>query len=142
MGYVLNLSHFLLTLLNSKSGKFVYNYADKPDLSTNELVKITLNALGKSPGINIRIPYAVGLLGGYFFDFLAKVTGQTYPISSIRIRKFCADTRIPSDKVRQTGFRAPYLLTDGLKRMISSEFLQDSKMNNPKVKDKKTCPYI
>jgi hypothetical protein len=40
--------------------------------------------------------------------------------------------------VKDTGFTAPYLLTDGLKRMISSEFLQDSKMNNPnevKVED-------
>ena len=95
-----------------------------------EFVRLALNTLGKRSDLNIRIPYAVGLLGGYFFDFLAKVTGKTYPISSIRIKKYCADTQVSAEKVRETGFAAPYLLTDGLKRMISSEFLQDPKRNN------------
>jgi nucleoside-diphosphate-sugar epimerase len=123
MGYVLNLVCFLVSLLKSNPGKFVYNYADKPDLSMNELLKITLNTLDRNPGFNFRIPYSVGLWGGYFFDFLAKITGKTYPISSIRIKKFCADTRISADKVRKAGFTAPYLLTDGLKKTISNEFL-------------------
>jgi nucleoside-diphosphate-sugar epimerase len=130
MGYVLNLTDFLMTFLNSGPGKFVYNYADKPDLSTGDLLEITHNALGKKPSINFRIPYVVGLLGGYAFDFLSIVTGKTYSVSSIRIKKFCADTRISSDKVRQMGFNAPYLLTDGLKRMIAVEFLKDPQGNN------------
>jgi hypothetical protein len=90
-----------------------------------------LNTLGKSSDLNFRIPYIVGLLGGYVFDFLAKLTGKTYSISSIRIKKFCADTQISAEKVKEIGFTAPYLLIDGLKKMISSEFLQDLKRNNP-----------
>jgi GlcNAc-P-P-Und epimerase len=131
MGYVLNCTKFLSFLLKTAPGKYVYNYADKPDLRIDELVRITRNALGKRSDLSFRFPYMIGLLGGYAFDFLAKVTGKTYPISSIRIKKFSADTQVSAEKVKDTGFTAPYLLTDGLKRMISSEFLQDSKMNNP-----------
>ena len=138
MGYVLNLSQFLITLLRTIPGRHLYNYADKPDLNMEEFVKLSLNTLGKKSDLNFRIPYPVGLLGGYAFDFLAKVTGKTYPISSIRIKKFCADTQVSAEKMKDTGFIAPYLLTDGLKKMILSEFLQDPKRNNPndvKVED-------
>jgi nucleoside-diphosphate-sugar epimerase len=131
MGYILNLSQFLVTLLESTPGRHLYNYADKPDLNMEEFVRLALNTLGKSSDLNFRIPYIVGLLGGYVFDFLAKLTGKTYSISSIRIKKFCADTQISAEKVKEIGFTAPYLLIDGLKKMISSEFLQDLKRNNP-----------
>jgi len=123
IGYVLNLTSFLTALLNSEPGRLVYNYGDKPDLSMNELIKIFHNMIGKNHQYNFKIPYAIGLLGGYFYDILAKVTGKTYPISSIRIKKFCADTVINVDKLQQTGFVPPYTLAEGLRRMIKSEFL-------------------
>ncbi|MCG2788390.1 MAG: NAD-dependent epimerase/dehydratase family protein [Actinomycetia bacterium] len=125
MGYVRNISHFLTMILGSTSGRHVYNYADKPDFSTKQLVATVSNALGKDRKINFRLPYSVGLLGGYAFDLLAKITGRTYPISSIRIKKFCADTRVSAEKLRETGFTAPYSLADGLNRTISKEFIQD-----------------
>ena len=123
MGYVFNLSSFLATLLKSSPGQFIYNYADKPDLSMNELIEIFNNTLGKNHKNNFKIPYKIGLMGGYGYDILAKVTGKTYPISSIRIRKFCADTVINTDNLQQTGFVPSYTLTEGLRRMIRSEFL-------------------
>jgi len=118
MGYVLNLTCFLVTLLKSEPGQFVYNYADKPDLCMNELIKIFHNTLN-----NFRIPYALGLMGGYCYDILAKITGKTYSISSIRIKKFCADTVINTDNLQETGFIPSYTLAEGLSRMIKSEFL-------------------
>jgi GlcNAc-P-P-Und epimerase len=123
MGYVLNLSSFLTTFLKFEPGQFLYNYADKPDLSMNELIKIFHNTLGQNHKNIFRIPYAIGLLGGYSYDILAKITGKTYPISSIRIKKFCADTVINADKLQQTGFVPSYTLAEGLSRMIKSEFL-------------------
>lgn len=123
MGYVLNLTKFLATLLQFAPGKFVYNYADKPDLCMNELIKIFQNTLGKRSRNNFRIPYILGLIGGYSYDILAKITGKTYPISSIRIKKFCKDTIINADKLKRTGFVPSYSLTQGLSRMIKSEFL-------------------
>jgi len=38
MGYVLNCAKFLTFLLKTAPGKYVYNYADKPDLRIDELV--------------------------------------------------------------------------------------------------------
>jgi len=40
MGYVLNLSQFLTTLLGSTPGRHLFNYADKPDLNMEELVMV------------------------------------------------------------------------------------------------------
>ena len=122
MGYVLNLSSFLTNILDSGPGRYVYNYADKPDMTMEELVRIASEALGNGPGIRWRIPYPIGLLGGYAFDLLARITGKTYPISSIRIKKFVADTRVSAKRIRETGFSAPYSLAEGLNRMIASEF--------------------
>jgi hypothetical protein len=123
MGYVNNLTSFLVTLLNYPPGQFVYNYADKPDLSMNELIDIFYNTIGKNHKIKFRIPYVLGMLGGYCYGMLAKITGKTYPISSIRIKKFTANTVINTDKLKNTGFVAPYTLTEGLTRMITREFL-------------------
>ena len=123
MAYILNFAKFLTFLLRTAPGKYVYNYADKPDLRIDELVRITRNTIGKKSDLSIRFPYFIGLLGGYSFDFLAKVTNKTYPISSIRIKKFSADTVINTDKLQQTGFVPSYTLTQGLNRMIKSEFL-------------------
>ena len=123
MGYVLNIVRFLTTLLKYGPGKFICNYADKPDLSMNELINIFYNTVGKNSMINLEIPYALGLIGGYGFDVLAKITGRAYPISSVRIRKFCADTVVSTDNLQRTGFIPPYTLAEGLSRMIKSEFL-------------------
>ena len=122
MGYVLNLTSFLTTLLKSEPGQFVYNYADKPDLCMNELINIFHNTIGKNPKNNFRIPYTLGLMGGYCYDILAKITGKTYSISSIRIKKFCANTVINTYNLNETGFVPSYTLAEGLSRMIKSEF--------------------
>jgi nucleoside-diphosphate-sugar epimerase len=138
MGYVLNFVKFLAFLLKTTTGKYVYNYADKPDLRIDELVRITRKALGKRGDLIFRFPYMIGLFGGYGFDLLAKVTGKTYLVSAIRIKKFSADTVINTDKVQKTGFGPSFTLVEGLSRMIKSEFLQNFNRNIPneiKVED-------
>jgi len=70
--------------------------------------------------------YQIGLAGGYLFDLPALVTGRQFPISSIRIKKFCAGTRIAADKLRETGFLPRYSLEQGLERMIAADFHPDS----------------
>jgi len=125
MGFVLNISRFLANLIEIAPGRHVYNYADKPDMTVEELLKITLKALGKEPVIKWRVPYSIGLLGGYAFDTLSRITGRTYPISSIRIKKFTAETKVSTKRLTKSGFTAPYSLIDGLNRMIANEFLQE-----------------
>ncbi|MFV9997034.1 MAG: hypothetical protein AB8W37_03345 [Arsenophonus endosymbiont of Dermacentor nuttalli] len=46
----------------------------------NELTDIICQALQKQKS-NFRIPYSLGILAGYCFDLLAKITGKNFPVS-------------------------------------------------------------
>ena len=126
MGYVENISAFLVHALSMGPGTHLYNYADKPDLTAAELVEIARRKLHQSGRI-LRIPYWIGLAGGYFFDLAALITGRQFPISSIRIKKFCAGTQIAADKLSETGSIPRYSLEQGLERMIAADFQPNAK---------------
>ena len=113
--------------MNFDTGIRLFNYADKPDLTTNELIKIAKNAIGKNGNSGLRIPYSIGLLGGIAFDLLAGITGKSFPISSIRIKKFCADTTISTNRLLETGFKPPYTLKQALEQTIKTEFSVSNK---------------
>ena len=121
MGYVGNIAAFLASLVNANFGVHIYNFAGKPDLSSKEIVHIVKNALNLQDN-TLSLPHWVGLLGGYTFDILAKVTGKKFPISSIRIKKFTAETTVNTDKLLESGFKEPFTLEEGLQRMIRYEF--------------------
>ena len=53
------------------------------------------------------------------------VTRIKFPISSIRIRKFCSDSQFGSSVMR-SGFKAEFTLKEALKRTIEFEFIQDN----------------
>jgi nucleoside-diphosphate-sugar epimerase len=126
IAYVGNVAKFLQHALSLGTGAHLYNYADKPDLNMREMVRDIRAALGLK-GTGPQMPYAAGLLGGGMFDIAAKITGRNFPISLIRVRKFCANTIVSSDKLQETGFTAPYSLREGLEEMIAAEFPQSQK---------------
>jgi GlcNAc-P-P-Und epimerase len=126
MAYVGNLSRFLVQCLTLDPGVHLFNYADKPDLSTNELVSIARQEFGQPSKAPFRIPYAIGLAIGYGFDFLAVITRRRFKVSSIRVRKFCAETTVAADRIAKCGFTPPYTLEDALRRTIRSEFKVNS----------------
>src|SRR5262249_15121208 len=97
------------------------NYADKPDLTMREFVQTIRETMGLR-GVGPRLPYAAGLAGGAAFDALAKISGRRFPISLVRVRKFCAHTVVNADRARGAGFEAPFALEDGLRVMMRSEF--------------------
>ena len=124
MGYVGNISAFLSTLTDYKSGVHVFNFADKPDLTSKEIVKIIKNELGIE-GSTLSIPYWVGLMGGYAFDLLSMFSGKKFLVSSIRIKKFTASTTISTKNLEKIGFVRPYSLEEGLRKMIRNDFLNN-----------------
>jgi nucleoside-diphosphate-sugar epimerase len=126
IAYVGNVVKFLQHVLTISTGTHLYNYADKPDLNMRDMVRDIREALGFK-GTGPQIPYAAGLLGGRVFDIAAKITGRSFPISLIRVRKFCANTIVSSDKLLETRFTAPYSLREGLEEMIAAEFPQSQK---------------
>jgi nucleoside-diphosphate-sugar epimerase len=121
MGYVGNVADFLKFQLEKKPGYYLYNYADKNDLSCSDIVNIVHKEIGIS-SINLKLPYFVGFFGGLFFDIVSKITGKKFSISSIRIKKFCANTTVNSTMASSSGFNPRYTLEEGMKRMIKHEF--------------------
>lgn len=126
MAYVGNVAEFLTFCLKEKDSFKIYNYADKPDYQIKNLISDIYNRLGWKKS-SFYVPYFLGLIAGYIFDVLTKITGKNFPISSVRVRKFCADTTCEAEKYRQTGFNPKYTLTDGVNRMIDNDFAQFKK---------------
>jgi len=123
MAYVENVAAFLAHRLHGPSGVEVWNYVDRPDLTMNELVGTVRRLMGRSPGVGPRIPYAVGLAIGAVFDVVSRVTGRSFPISHVRVKKFCAETSFTSGAAR-TGFTPPVCLAEAIERTVRHEFLE------------------
>jgi nucleoside-diphosphate-sugar epimerase len=126
MAYVENLAAFIEYSLNFKPGVYVYNYVDKPDFTMNSFVGRVNKLLGRSEIIHFRLPYFLGLAVGKFFDFTAFVSRKKLAISSIRVKKFCANS-VYESAIADTGFIAPIPLHDAIERTIRYEFLEDHK---------------
>jgi len=122
MAYVENVASFIEYALNFGPGVHVYNYVDKPDFSMNELVCATNKILSRPNRINLRLPYPVGFAIGKLFDLLANVTNKRFAVSSIRIKKFHADT-VFNSTVTNTGFNPPVKLSDALVKTVRHEFM-------------------
>jgi nucleoside-diphosphate-sugar epimerase len=124
MAYVENVAAFLEYSLDFKPGVHIYNYIDKPDFSMNALVAHVNKLLGKSAKIKFRLPFSFGLLIGSGFDLVAKITGKKFPISAIRVKKFCANS-VYESAIELTGFIPPVPLMDAIERTVRFEFIED-----------------
>lgn len=125
MSYVGNIVEFLADRLDASAGVDTLNFADKPDLSTAELIGILRSTMNMTRGSGIRLPFALGLAGGYAFDLAARVTRRSFPISAIRLRKFAADTTVNTDRLAASGYRPRYSLEEALQRTLAAEFPAD-----------------
>lgn len=123
MAYVGNIVAFVKFMIDNKTeGYNVFNYIDKPDVDMNDLVTHVEKVLNKHIP-QTHFPYWMGMMGGFCFDLLAKITGKKLTISSVRVKKFCASTQFDATKVQQSGFKAPYTLQEGLRRTLEFEFI-------------------
>jgi len=122
IGYVENIADFLVFVLKLKEGnKYVFNYADKPDLSIKELTVIIKKIAGlKVPSISI--PYSVALGCGLMFDFLSKIFKRDFSISSQRVKKLCSATQISCENIYRLGFVPRFTLEEAIERTLRHEF--------------------
>ncbi|MFV0365594.1 MAG: hypothetical protein ACK5JS_03700, partial [Mangrovibacterium sp.] len=127
MSYVGNIVALIKYFLEKDSkGYDVYNYIDKPDLNMNDLVnQVEVSLSKKIP--STHLPYWMGMMGGYCFDFLGLITRKKFSVSSVRVKKFCATTQFDATKVHSSGFKAPYTLAEGLHHTLHYEFLDKNK---------------
>lgn len=127
MAYVGNIVAFIKFLIDNKNeGYNVYNYIDKPDFTMNELIAHISKVLNKHIP-STHFPYWLGMMGGKCFDLLAWITRKKLPVSSVRVKKFCATTQFDATKAHSSGFVAPYTLGDGLANTLTFEFVNPSK---------------
>jgi nucleoside-diphosphate-sugar epimerase len=126
MAYVENVVAFIEYSLSFESGLHIYNYIDKPDFDMNALVSEARKTLFGKCNVGLRLPALLGMAIGYSADVVAKVTGKTLPVSSIRVKKFLCTTQF-SSSVRDTGFEPPVSLEEGLARTLRYEFLEDNR---------------
>jgi nucleoside-diphosphate-sugar epimerase len=125
MAYVENVAAFLEYSLSFKPGVHIYNYIDKPDFTMNALVAHVNKLLGRSSNIKFRLPFFLGLFIGSCFDLVAKIARKKFPLSAIRIKKFCANS-IYESAIESTGFVPPIPLMEGIDRTIRFEFIEKS----------------
>ena len=124
MAYVGNIVAFINHLLDTEKACFeVYNYLDSPDLTMNELTSVVSKKMEKKIS-SLKIPYILGMLGGFCFDILSIITRKKYAISSIRVKKFCATTQFNAAKAH-SEFNPPYTLSEGIERTLYFEFIKN-----------------
>ena len=124
MGYVENIAAFLEHAISFKQGIHSYNFIDKPDFDMNTLVSKVNLLLGRSDKIAFRLPYWLGYAVGKGFDGVSAVTGKNFTISSIRVKKFCANS-VYNTAIEETGFVSPVPLEEALARTVRYEFTED-----------------
>jgi nucleoside-diphosphate-sugar epimerase len=126
MAYIENVAAFIEFNLNNTPGEHLFNYIDKPDFDMNTLVTEVNRILEKS-GKLFHWPYWLGYCGGLCFDLLAKILHKKLPVSSIRVKKFSANTMFEPKNIKQTVFKAPISLVEGVEKTIQYEFIHKTK---------------
>ncbi|MEQ9208161.1 MAG: NAD(P)-dependent oxidoreductase [Phycisphaerales bacterium] len=106
----------------------IFNFIDKPDLTSTEISDHVSKCLGKKPAP--ALPYFVGMLLGLPFDVVIKLTGKNLPISTARVKKmFKTQTKFEADKLLSTGYTPKVELKEGINRMVQW-YLQSGKNEN------------
>jgi GlcNAc-P-P-Und epimerase len=119
VAYVENVTAAALFLIDRmQAGVQVFNYADSPHLSTRELVNSIADHLQVGVPF-VRIPKAMALAAAFPFDLLAKATGADLPLTAKRIDKFTNPTHHLAEKIRGSGYEAPFGLEDGIRRTVA-----------------------
>jgi nucleoside-diphosphate-sugar epimerase len=127
--------------LRGNYGTNVYNYVDKPDYTTGDLVRTIRRQLGQV-GDGPHIPYTLAIALGACCDAFAAVSGRRVPFSRIRVRKFCAPSRFSSARAMASGFAPTYALADGLQRTIAHAIAEAPKPGGNATSGKTHCSSL
>lgn len=123
IAYVGNIVAFLKFLLTVDGEQTeIFNYADKPDLRMNEMVPLVREAFGYGATLPVRLPYWLAYPVATVLDMIAVITHQSFPVSRVRLRKFCSNSQFSTKRLKATGFEAEYELTAALRQTIRAEF--------------------
>lgn len=122
MAYVGNVADALVYSLTLGAGIHIFNYVDTPDMDMNGLVSMVNQSLGRATINRRRIPIFLALAGGHVLDAISRISRHNFPISAVRVRKFCETTLFLADKIKDSGFKPRFSLSEGLDKTIRKEF--------------------
>lgn len=110
----------------------VYNYADKPDLASKDVIAQVYGALGrKAPRMHLPLPPI--MLAAKPFDLLTRLTGKDLPITSARVEKLSeAETAFAADRIREVGYTPQHSLPAGITAMVQW-YLREGRHAQPVV---------
>jgi nucleoside-diphosphate-sugar epimerase len=120
LSYVENLVDATLFLLERRDlpAFDVFNYVEKPDLTSRGIAEAIYRSLGRTPP-RWRVPMWLARLGALPFDVAIALTGKNIPISTARLQKlFAMQTKFEADKIRSAGFEPAVPLEDGIDAMV------------------------
>jgi nucleoside-diphosphate-sugar epimerase len=126
IAYVENIAAFIEYCISFKPGVHIYNYIDKPDFTMNSLVANVNRIVGRKERITFRLPYYFGYFIGKCFDLIGAITDRRFAISSIRVKKFCANS-VYNTAIDKTGFVPPVQLEQALAQTVRHEFVEKHK---------------
>ena len=119
LSYVENLLDATLYLWQRGfDGMAIYNFVEKPDLTSRQIAEFVSKALGlPSPGPTLPLWSVLAML--LPFDIVTAFSGKDFGISSMRVRKlFVQETLFEADKLAAAGFRSAVPLPEGISRMV------------------------
>jgi GlcNAc-P-P-Und epimerase len=123
IAYVGNVAACLRFLLQIDDQQIaIFNYADKPDLKMNELVPLVRSAFGYGQNLPVRLPDFIVYPLATFFDWVASVSGKSFPVSRVRVQKFCSNSQFSTGRLQQAGFLPEHDLKKALAATIKAEF--------------------
>jgi nucleoside-diphosphate-sugar epimerase len=122
LAYVGNVAAFLLHTADSNIDNATVNYVDEPALTMHQLVSMSQQIMEIKPTLRLRLPKAVGLLASYMADTASALSGIPSVISSIRVKKFCADSSFSRGTSVFDDYQPPTSLYEALTKTIIHEF--------------------
>ena len=108
LSYIENIVDATMFLISRKDRTSfeIYNYIDKPDLTSVEIAEYCYESLGKKMP-RLKFPLWLLLLIAKPFDFIIAITGKNLPVSSARVKKLFVDqTKFEAQKIIDSGFSA------------------------------------
>lgn len=91
--------------LADSDGLEIYNYSDKPNMASNQIVSTIYRALGKNEPA-LKLPYRLAIAFCLPFDLIRTVTGINLSISSAPIKELAkVENPYQTQKINNAGFK-------------------------------------
>ena len=121
ISYVENVAEAFCFCQRLGAGAHLFNVSDQPDFTMHELILKLAGMLGREVP-SVRLPYPVAYGAGLIGDLGAVVFGVNTHLRSVRVRKFCGNTRYSSARLRALGYSQRVPLDNALTRVVTSDF--------------------